>query len=180
MSNQGKFYLLWYPVIIILFGLISYFSLEKDRKRERITGLAIVVNGNSIRIDGRLITFKKNIACQLGQPATKDGHTFDCGEWAKKTLEQIVKNHPVTCKIHYGSNSRGDIGICYQRSQEKISLGDKMRRLGAVFPYMGRGRTIGKHDAFAHHAAKNKLGIWSFDQVEHPRTWLKKQRTAHQ
>lgn len=177
MRNQTKLYLIWYPVVITILGLTAYLALEKDSKREHISGPATIVSGSSLKIAGRLITFKENIACQLGQPATKDQQVFDCGRWAKDVLQSITKDQPVTCKLYYGSKSRGKIGICYRGNQEKTSLGDEMRKQGAVFPYMGRGRSKGRRDRYASYAQHNKLGIWSFDHVDHPRDWLKTQRS---
>lgn len=53
---------------------------------EPYEGASVVLDGDTLRVDGTKIRLMWVDACEMGQPTTAGNTKFDCGQWAKDKL----------------------------------------------------------------------------------------------
>lgn len=76
-------------------------------------GVPAVVDGDTLRLDGRLVHLYGVDAPETAQMCqNRRGRDFDCGAIAQRTLDEIVGHSSVSCHEKY-RDSRGDtVAVC--------------------------------------------------------------------
>ena len=158
-------------IIIILFSFSFSYSDEKNIAR----GKAIVMDGDTIKINGEKIRFGGIDAPEsyfMGKKQTciEDNKEIFCGQISKDKLIEKIGNNSVNCKVENKDKYKRSVGECFIKEE---SLSVFMVRNGYAFdwPYYSKGK-------FANHqeyAKINKLGFWNM-KFEYPWEWKEKIR----
>ena len=159
-------------VIIILFSFSFSFSDEKNI----IKGNAIVVDGDTVKINGKKIRFSGIDAPESyyrgkKQTCIEDNKKFFCGQISKDKLIEKIGTNFVNCKIEKNKDIyKRLVGECFIKEE---SLSVFMVRNGYAFdwPYYSERKFANDQE----YAKMNKLGIWNM-KFEYPWIWKKKVR----
>jgi endonuclease YncB( thermonuclease family) len=123
---------------------------------ERVTGRAAVVDGDTLRIDGRRVRFDSIDAPESDQTCTDaSGRAYACGEAATAALRALIDGRRVTC-IGPGDDQYGRlIARCDAGDGD---LGEAMVRAGHALAYRRfSGDYIPAEDA----ARAARAGMWA-------------------
>ena len=146
-------------LILALLGLFSTCTAQEitsspDLPIKIIDGDSLEIGNNRIRLMGidapEYIQYCKN--------ANKV--KYNCGIEAKKHLEQIINNSPITCKIHQKDQYDRDLCTCYK---DNIDINAEMVRSGYALVYLESSYQKQQEEAKQH-----KRGIWQ-GRFMHPR-----------
>lgn len=132
-----------------------------------IVGQPVITDGDSLRIDGRRIRLLHVDACEIGQPATQGGRTFDCGVWARGAVRTLVGDGPVRCEVGGIDQYDRVLAECFRGDGLSINLASV--RAGVVFVY-DRARAPRRFIQAEDAVKAERVGVWA-DSVEHPRVW---------
>ncbi len=131
--------------IIIIILLIFSFSYSDEKKIAK--GKAIIIDGDTIKIDGEKIRFAGIDAPEKGEI----GHQFS----KKKLLEKLGK-HVVFCIREKNKDYwKRTVAECFIRNQ---SISSYMVKNGYACDYVKYSK--GKYANEQKYAKSNKLGIW--------------------
>jgi len=118
LARRGLSLVAWLTIIIAVTALARYLEGSDSAKQvddgQEITGAVRVGDGDSIDIGTTRIRFHGIDAVELAQHC-KDasGADFACGEDAKRTLEELVRNKTVRCDERHGVDQYGRIAaVC--------------------------------------------------------------------
>lgn len=130
-----------------------------------ISGRAVAVNGDTLRLDGRLIGLAGVEAPDRGQSCTKSGNRrWRCGIAATEALAQKLRRLPVAC-APTGSEERGrQLARCKVGSED---LAGGLVREGHVFAAAG---FFSSYASLETAAKTQKSGIWA-GEAERPHLW---------
>ena len=146
----------------------------RSRKRttphsKTITGVARVIDGDSIELKGYNIRMEGIDAPELGQPAKHvDGRRFDHGALVKNALQQRIGGKHVTVRVSGTDKYRRVLGAVY--------LGDEdinawlVRNGHAISAY---GQQYKRQESAAR---RQKRGQWSFAEKYEPQYWRNQNR----
>ena len=156
-------------VIIILFSFSFSYSDEKNITK----GKAIVVDGDTVKINGKKIRFSGIDAPESyyrgkKQTCIEDNKKVFCGQISKDKLIEKIGTNFVNCKIEKNKDIyKRLVGECFIK---KESLSVFMVRNGYAFdwPYYSK-RKFAKDQEYA---KINKLGFWNM-KFEYPWSWRK-------
>ena len=159
-------------LIIILFSISFSYSDEKNI----IDGKAIVVDGDTLKINGKKIRFGGIDAPESyyrgkKQTCIEDNEKVFCGKISKEKLTEKIGNNSINCKIEKNKDKyKRLVGECFLKDE---SLSIFMVRNGYAFdwPYYSKGKFANDEE----YAKMNKLGIWNM-KFEYPWIWKKKVR----
>ena len=159
-------------IIIILFSISISFSNEKNITK----GKAIVVDGDTVKINGKKIRFGGIDAPESyykgkKQTCIKDNKKVFCGQISKDKLIEKIGTNSVNCKIEKNKDIyKRLVGECFIKEE---SLSVFMVRNGYAFdwPYYSERKFANDQE----YAKMNKLGIWNM-KFEYPWIWKKKVR----
>ena len=157
---------------IIIFLFISTFSYGD--KKNITKGKAIVIDGDTIKINGERIRFGGIDAPEsyfMGKKQTciEDNKEIFCGQISKEKLTEKIGNNSLNCKIEKKKDKyKRSVGECFLKDE---SLSVFMVRNGYAFdwPYYSKGKFANDQK----YAKMNKLGIWNM-KFEYPWIWKKK------
>jgi endonuclease YncB( thermonuclease family) len=122
---------------------------------EVISGYAVSLTGDSMRINGKIVHMADIEAPELTQTCMRpDGGSWNCGQVALNALRRLTGNHTVTCQVHYTDESGRRIGKC---SVGETDLAAEMVRRGYVFASGALFPAYGSEQAEAQAA---KAGLW--------------------
>lgn len=139
-------------------------GLIEDIKREVATedvkmqaaGPARVIDGDTIEVEGTPFRLSGIDAPEMGQPCkTKKGEVFDCGEVARRGLEEAIAGSNVECEASTVDRYRRPVAICKVGA---LDLGETMIVNGFAVPFEAYS------DAYVPQGtlAKEKtVGIWA-------------------
>jgi endonuclease YncB( thermonuclease family) len=131
----------------------------------QLVGVPVVSDGDSLRLDGRRIRLVHIDACEIGQPATRDGRPFDCGAWARTAVRRLIGDGPVRCEAEGIDQYDRVLAECFTGDGASINLA--AMREGIAFVY--DRRRAPRRFLEAEEAAKaDRLGVWAA-VVDHPR-----------
>ena len=159
-------------VIIILFFISFSYSDENNINK----GKAIVVDGDTIKINGEQIRFGGIDAPESyyrgkKQTCIKDNKKVFCGQISKDKLIEKIGNNSLNCKIENNKDIyKRSVGECFIKEE---SLSAFMVRNGHAFDWPRYSK--GKFAKDQEYAKMNKLGFWNMD-FEYPWIWKKKVR----
>ena len=157
-------------IIVILFSFSFSYSDEKNIAK----GKAIVMDGDTIKINGEKIRFGGIDAPEsyfMGKKQTcfEDNKKIFCGQISKDKLIEKIGNNSVNCKIEKNKDKyKRSIGECFIKEE---SLSVFMVRNGYAFdwPYYSKGKFANDQE----YAKINKLGFWNM-KFEYPWEWKEK------
>ena len=157
-------------VIIILFSFSFSYSDEKNITK----GKAIVVDGDTVKINGKKIRFGGIDAPESyyrgkKQTCIEDNKKVFCGQISKDKLIEKIGTNFVNCKIEKNKDIyKRLVGECFIKEE---SLSVFMVRNGYAFdwPYFSKGKFAKDQE----YARMNKLGLWNM-KFEYPWDWKNK------
>ena len=80
--------------------------------RIALTGEVVVVDGDTLRVDGKRIRLRGVDAPEIGQPCVLEKCVLDCGALSRRALVEIIVDADVLCegftRIATAGRSRGD------------------------------------------------------------------------
>ncbi|MFZ4808443.1 MAG: thermonuclease family protein [Hyphomicrobiaceae bacterium] len=130
-----------------------------------ISGRAVAVSGDTLRLDGRLIGLAGIEAPDRGQSCTKGGNRrWRCGIAATEALAQRLKRQPVTCAPAGGEERGRQLARCRIGSEDLAGL---LVREGHVFAAAG---FFSSYASLETTARTQKAGLWAGD-AERPQVW---------
>ena len=159
--------------LIISVSLIFFFLTYNDVKSNgnyKISGLAIVLDGDTIKINGEKIRFSgidapesyykgKEQICFKGQDK------ISCGKLSKNFLIQKINNQKVTCEIEAKPDRyKRKLGECFV---DDSSLSRILVKNGYAFDYTKYSKK--KYSKEQEYAKVNNLGLWGM-KFEYP--WI--------
>ena len=159
-------------IIIILF----YFSFSYSDEKNVTKGKAVVVDGDTVKINGKKIRFGGIDAPESyfkgkKQTCVEDNKEVFCGQISKDKLIEKIGTNSVKCKIEKNKDKyKRLIGECFIKKQ---SLSIFMVRNGYAFdwPRYSKGKFVNDQE----YAKINKLGFWNMN-FEYPWLWRKKMK----
>tara|TARA_Y100001936_G_C15624678_1_gene433429 strand:+ start:70 stop:591 length:522 start_codon:yes stop_codon:yes gene_type:complete len=159
---------------IIIFLFISNFSYGNEKNI--IKGNAIVVDGDTIKINGKKIRFggidaPESYFRDKKQTCIENNEEVFCGQISKDKLIKKIGSNFVNCKIEKNKDKyKRLLGECFVKEE---SLSVFMVRNGYAFdwPRYSKGKFANDQE----YAMINKLGIWNM-KFEYPWIWKKKVR----
>lgn len=122
------------------------------------SGPARVIDGDTIELAGERIRLEGIDAPETAQSCkAADGHAWDCGAEAIKTLKALVEGQEVTCKAKGHDKYGRTLGICQAGGKD---INAEMVRSGLAWAFVRYSQTYvaEETDARAH-----KLGVWQSD-----------------
>ena len=142
-----------------------------------LSGRALAVNGDMIRISGQLIRLAGIEAPEPKQPCLKaNGRRWSCGSSAASALERMVRGKQVTCEASGTDDAGRTLAKCVAADQD---LAAELVRAGHVFADEGMFRSYGAEEDIAKAA---KAGLWQGESVRpnawRERVWEEAKRTA--
>ena len=168
---------LTFAAAAILFALMFGDDLggvtERLDQAEPITGVARIVDGDTVVIAGIRIRLSDIDACESGQPARVDGRLIDCGAWATDLVSRLIGGQQLRCVPAGADRYDRILAECHLPDGDSLNL--EAVRVGAVFLYNERRvpdhyrRTVGE-------ARATGVGVWAFDEVQHPAEYRRAQR----
>lgn len=144
-------------------GLIALVIVSDRDDTQTFTGLAHIIDGDSIRIDGNKIRLLGIDAPELKQQCLLEGSNWPCGVAAKQALVKRVGKKRVAC-VAKGRDK-------YRRWLAKCTLDDE--DLGHWMVVSGWAVSYGDYELAEAYAKQRVLGIWQ-SEFERPENWRKK------
>ena len=144
------------PLIIsyILFAIISVFCFTVSQAQE-----VIVVDGDTIKIDGEKIRFTGIDAPELNQTCLTNDSEIACGKLSQMLLKNKVEDQEISC-IREGKDKYGRIlAECFI---DKISISSFLVREGYAFAYRKYSRKFIEDEEYAR---INNNGMWATEFI---------------
>jgi endonuclease YncB( thermonuclease family) len=138
-----------------------------------VAGPPLVLDGDTIEVDGRVIKLVGIDAPEFGQRCRRGGTTVDCGMMARTQLLDLTGPASVTCVI---DESRSPLGwpAVAQCRVDGYDLSEGMSHTGWALPI---GEASARYRAVAGDARDAGRGLWGFDFVA-PADWRNGTRLA--
>lgn len=150
-------------------------ALAKDRSGAVIEGLARIVDGDTIAIDGVHIRLSGMDAPERNQICRDEkAYAYRCGVSAAGALARLVDGTTVICQSEGIDRYRRTLAICRTAAYPDIGL--VMIQLGWATVYDG-GPVSNDYRLAESRASARKLGLWrgTFDR---PSKWRQEQRSG--
>tara|TARA_B100000686_G_C16439722_1_gene786338 strand:+ start:97 stop:603 length:507 start_codon:yes stop_codon:yes gene_type:complete len=149
--------------IILLIFIINVSTLYSNE----IIGKAIVIDGDTIKIEGKKIRLYGIDSPELKQLCRfKNNVNWYCGMEAKKALLDFIKNNTIKCLGTLKDKYKRIIGTCYLDKQD---IQEWMVKHGWAIAYRKYSKKYIDSENFAKF---NNLGIWQGNFLE-PQKWRK-------
>ena len=152
-------------ILVISICLIFFFLTYNDVKSQEskiISGIALVVDGDTIKINSKKIRFSGIDAPESyykgnEQLCLKEDEKISCGKLSKDFLIKMINNQKVTCKIEPRPDRyKRKLGECFVNSK---SLSRILVKNGYAFDYPRYSKKKYANDQ--EYARANKLGLWN-------------------
>lgn len=133
---------------------------------EPYEGASVVLDGDTLRVDGTKIRLMWVDACEMGQPTTAGNTKFDCGQWAKDKLIQIINGQRVRCSPQGAGYYQRILATCETASG--VDLSSALLSTGTAFLYGANKAPVIYLDA--ERAARQRAGgVHGFSDLVHPK-----------
>ncbi len=160
------------------FIIIFFFSISFSYSNENniIKGKAIVLDGDTVKINGKKIRFGGIDAPESyyrgkKQTCIENNKKVFCGQISKDKLIEKIGNNSLNCKIEKKKDKyKRSVGECFLKDE---SLSVFMVRNGYAFDWLYYSK--GKFANDQEYAKMNKLGFWNMN-FEYPWEWKEKIR----
>jgi len=126
-----------------------------------ITGNVIIIDGDTLKINGIHIRLHGIDAPEIGQSCWRNDVEYQCGMDAKLYLQQLVNNHSVVCKPLKKDQYGRDIAKCV--NYKNIDINAMMVSSGNAIAYLYYSQDYASYQA---EARKKKRGIWAGHFIE--------------
>lgn len=128
-----------------------------------IKGKALIIDGDSIVISSVKIRLVGIDAPELQQFCGTKETRYPCGLEAKKYLEYLIGNHPVTCRWYKKDKYHRILATCGTK---------KINNINATLVRNGWAVSYYDYPEEEKEAKKKKKGIWQ-SNFQHPKKWRK-------
>lgn len=147
---------------LIALGLAYYWAMGVNRRTAPVpaVGAAQVIDGDSLRIDGRMIRLKGIDAPEFEQICTRGGAEYRCGREAQQALRRLVRTGTVSCS--------GDEHDRYGRLLGTCRVGDV--EINAWLVREGFAVSFGDYVIEEAQAKAGSKGLWA-GEFEMPRDY---------
>jgi endonuclease YncB( thermonuclease family) len=107
------------PILLLCFGAAGYATsqgagLSTGAPDYALTGLAHVIDGDTIDLKGMRVRLDGIDAPEMDQGCERDGRMEACGRQAGSFLTALIGNDEVTCAIHGEDRYGRLLGICHR------------------------------------------------------------------
>ncbi len=167
------------PILIVIFcfaiaGLQSpAATLAKSSQQTSISGVARVIDGDTLEINGIRVRLKGMDAPERQQSCKNaNGASYRCGDAASDVLTSLAAGRQVTCQSDSVDRFRRLLATCAIRGMPDIGL--TMIRRGWATVYDGNPAPREYLDA-EESAKRQQLGLWR-GSFERPSLWRKQLR----
>ena len=147
---------------IFIAGLIALVLISERDEVRTVNGIAHIVDGDSIRIDGKNIRLVGIDAPELKQQCLLNGNNWSCGDAAKDALVDKVGENRVAC-VSEGRDK-------YRRHLAKCTVEDE--DLSHWMVISGWAVSYGDYELAEAYAKQREIGIWQ-SEFELPENWRK-------
>ncbi|AQS41772.1 MAG: Nuclease [Candidatus Tokpelaia hoelldobleri] len=151
-------------VVIVLAGFLAWYGEEQANvaplPAQVISGYGEILDGDTIRLQGKRIRLVGMDAPETEQYCRKDGQEFACGRLSTAHLARLVNNQPVHCKwLDYDKYNR-ILGSCFAGAQD----------LNQTMVFDGWAVSYDDYPKDERFARQQKRGMWQWD-FERPHVW---------
>ncbi len=173
MSLVTKLSLSLFSILILL--SIPNLSVSAEKI---IIGKAQVIDGDTIKINGKKIRLFGIDAPEKNQICSKKSNSYNCGLTSKKFLKEIIKNEKIECTYKNLDRYGRIIGKCI--SHTKIENSNETVPFDINYQMVRNGRAVeykryskGEYSEAEESAKKEKRGIWK-GKFDRPEKWRRK------
>ncbi len=145
---------------LIVLAILGVLWLLPGPQPTKVTGLASVVDGDSLRVGGTEVRLVGVDAPERDQICVRDGTDWACGVKAASALRNHVRGKPVTCEGSKRDQHDRLLAVC---SIRQANLNRWLVQQGWAVSY-------GRYLAEEEHAKQRRRGIWSGTFIA-PRDW---------
>ena len=118
---------------------------------------AQVIDGDTLRIDGKVVRLWGVDAPELKQPCQVQATEYACGQKAREYMESLVRGREVECRPLSGDRYGRDVSWCVIDGQRDLAY--QMVLGGWALDY--RRYSDGHYEAPEHRAQILKRGMWA-------------------
>ncbi len=137
-----------------------------------LDGIAVVIEGDRLNVNGRTVRLFGIDAPELGQTCESGrGTTYDCGAAARDRLERLIGLEPVQCSIYSKLANDDRIGVCTVAGRD---LAASMVLTGWAFPVRALSS---RYAVLEGRAQSRRAGMWS-GRAERPWIWRRRQEMS--
>jgi len=151
---------------ILAIGAFFVFRLNK-LDVEKVVGVPILVDGDSLRVAGERIRLKGIDAPEYRQECRKAETDYPCGRLARQALQQMIAGNGISCK--------GSDRDRYGRLLAVCRVND--RNLNLLMVKTGWAVAYGDYYREEREARRKKLGLWD-GTFKEPRRWRREHRSS--
>jgi endonuclease YncB( thermonuclease family) len=151
---------------LILAGLLAVAVYLVESERRSLTGAAVAIDGDSLRMAGVDIRIEGIDAPELQQTCKAGGETYRCGDAARRELARLVDAETVACRIAGRDRWGRSVARCDAAGAD---LGASLVRGGFAVAY---GRSYLDEEAAAR---RQRSGLWA-GEFQPPEEWRKEHR----
>ena len=155
------------PVWLLLAGIAQVHAQMRT-----VSGLAAVIDGDTMEIKGERIRLFGIDAPELQQTCRYLGQTVACGRMAADALAWAVAARPVTCQGQYRDRHGRLVAICHVGAELAVDLNGWLVENGAA---IAERRYSDRYAAAEERARQLEAGIWASD-FEAPSDWRRQNR----
>ena len=146
---------------LILIGLVAGVAyLARDQ--EIIAGFAEVIDGDSVRLEGRDIRIAGIDAPELRQTCFVQSGSYSCGDVARRALGDMLAGRIATCRVSGRDRYGRRLASCEAGGED----------IGAALVSRGFAVAYGRYEREEAGARRQKLELWS-GTFERPSEWRK-------
>ena len=146
-------------------------KMPKAIFRDKFSGQAYIVDGDTIRVRGAAIRLHGLDAPEIGQRAQRmDGKWYDQGEFVKRELMHFIGGRPVRVEVISRDKYRRTVGIVTCDGKDINSW--LVENGYAISAYGDKYQRAGRR------ARRARIGIWGDKVSFHPGEWRKKSTNA--
>ncbi len=156
-------------VVAIVAVTVTRISSPVDHETPENVQQIHVIDGDTLDVDGRRIRLHGIDAPERGQPCTKNGESFDCGEASKQHLTYLLTGEKLICNGRSRDKWGRDVATCMTGTEDVAAL---MVRHGWAVAYTEYSKDYVEDEQFAR---TNGMGLWAKDFVL-PKEWRNRQR----
>ena len=135
---------------LILIGLVAGVAyLARDQ--EIIAGFAEVIDGDSVRLEGRDIRIAGIDAPELRQTCFVQSGSYSCGDVARRALGDMLAGRIATCRVSGRDRYGRRLASCEAGGED----------IGAALVSRGFAVAYGRYEREEAGARRQKLELWS-------------------
>lgn len=151
------------------FGLVLLLAVPTSPPRAEPGGIAAVIDGDTLRLNGRRIRLFGVDAPEGRQQCRREGRPYACGEAAARHLEALISGRAVTCRQRDMDRHGRMVAICFAGGAD---LNRAMVAAGWALAYRRYGLD---YVAQERRAQRARRGLWA-GQFQPPWRWRAERR----